>query len=220
MICLADHDIPCRSASGFILRYIVPRSAPVQLYGTIDRRPFFSKLSRFGDVLIGVGHGEEDLFAGQADDVLLKVGEYNREEVDGKFIKLLACQTGDALGPDVIRNGAKAFQGYTEDYLWVADGDFLTTPWADPMAGGFLMPVIKAINALLDGRTNEEVYEIEVEEYNRNLALEEDFFFRSLLRWNREHLVYLGSPQASIKPRPGFKFPFPPPPLPPFLLRL
>jgi len=213
MICLADSDFSTKCMSGFLLRHVVPRSAPFQLIGPLDRRLPFSRFARFGDVIVGVGHGEEDIFSGQQEEILLEVGEYNKDEVNGKFIKLVSCQTGEKLGPNLIRNGALAFQGYTEDYLWVADADYIATPWDDPIAGKFIRPVIDALNALFNGEMNVVVYNIEISGYEHNLAQEEDVLSKSFLRWNKDHLVYLGDPNARIRPRPKISLPIPPPPL-------
>jgi len=155
-LCMADFDLPTRSASGFLLRYIVPRLGPAPLYGMLDRRLPFQLSAPQSDVIIGMGHGEADAFTGQNEALLLKVGQYDPREVEGKVIKLLSCQTGIELGPDLVANGCVAYLGYTDDYLWVCDEELVLTPWSDKMAAACLMPVVNSINALLDGRTAKE----------------------------------------------------------------
>jgi hypothetical protein len=170
------------------------------------------------DIIIGAGHGDVDVFTGQNEAVILEVGKYDPREVKGKVIKLLSCQTGVELGPDLVEKGCAVFMGYTDDYLWVCDGDLASTPWADRMAATSLMPVIDGLNALLDGKSARESLDIELEGYSRNIEIEEDELIKSCLVFNRDNAVLLGDPEARIAKRPSLPLPFkliPPPPLPP-----
>ncbi len=215
-LALADFDLPTRSASGFLLRWIVPRLEPVHLYSFLARRLPFQLSAPQSDIIIGMGHGDENAFTGQNEALILEVGRYDPREVEGKIIKLLSCQAGVALGPDLIRNGAACFMGYTDDYVWVCDADLASRPWADEMAATSLMPVIDGLNALLDGKTAEEAFEIELEGYRRNAELEEDELIRACLEFNRGNAVLLGDGSARVRPRPGLALPFrilPPPPI-------
>lgn len=215
-ICMSDFDLPTRSASGFLLRYIAPRVEPVQLFSMLVRRTPFRLTAPQSDIIIGVGHGDVDAFTGQNEALILKVGEYDPREVRGKVIKLVSCQTGVALGPDLIRNGAASFAGYTDDYLWICDADLASTPWSDSMAATSLMPVVEGLNALLDGKTSKEAFDIELEGYRRNAEAEEDELIKACLEFNRDNAVLLGDPEARVRPRPGLALPFrilPPPPL-------
>src|SRR4030065_113457 len=143
---MSDFDLPTRSASGFLLRYIAPRVEPFQLFSFLARRLPFQLSAPQSDIIIGAGHGSKTSFTGQNESVILEVGKYNPREVRGKVIKLLSCQTGVSLGPDLIKNGAVAFLGYKDDYVWVMDEDHAATPWADKMAATNLMPVIDGLN--------------------------------------------------------------------------
>jgi len=215
-LCMADFDLPTRSASGFLLRYIVPRLEPVSLYGMLDRRTPFQLSAPQSDVIIGVGHGDVDAFTGHNEALILEVGRYDPREVEGKVIKLLSCQTGVKLGPDLIGNGAASFAGYKDDYLWIMDADLVLTPWSDKMAATCLMPVIDGLNALLDGKTSKEAFDIELEGYRRNAEAEQDELMRSLIEFNRDNAVLLGNREARVRARPGLALPFqliPPPPI-------
>ena len=217
MIVLPDFDLPTRSASGFLIRHIVPRTLPPQLYGPLASKRLFSTLS-FGDIIVGTGHGDEEAFTGQKEVVLLKVGEYDPKDIRGKVIKLLSCQCGLALGPDLVRKGATAFMGYRDDYVWVMDADYLFMPWADPVAALSLMPVVNCINAILDGRRVREAFDLELAGYSENAEEEEDELIASCLEFNRDNAVLIGDPNATIRRRPQIRFPIPPPPLLPISL--
>ena len=212
-VLMSDFDLPTRSASGFLLRYIAPRVEPIQLFSFLARRLPFQLAAPQSDIIIGVGHGDKDSFTGQNEAVILEVGRYNPREVKGKMIKLLSCQTGVALGPDLIKNGADAFLGYVDDYIWVMDSDLAAKPWADELAGTCLLPVVDGLNALLDGKTAGEAFEIEREGYARNAAAEEDELLKSCLDFNYENTVLLGDTAATVRPRPDIKVPLPPPPI-------
>ena len=217
VLAMADFDLPTRSASGFMLRYIAPRVEPVQLLGMLVRRLPFRLAAPQSDIIIGAGHGDVDTFTGQNEAVLLEVGNYDPREVKGKVIKLLSCQTGVELGPDLVKNGCAAFMGYTDDYVWVMDSDLASTPWADKeFAGKCLMPVVDGLNALLDGKTAKEALNIELEGYSRNAKVEKDELVKACLEFNRSNAILIGDGGASIRARPSLALPFkliPPPPL-------
>ena len=216
VISLADFDLPTRSASGFLIRWIVPRLEPVHLYAIMARRTPFRLSAPQSDIIIGMGHGEASSFTGQNEAVILEVGEYDPKEVEGKVIKLLSCQTGVILGPDLIQNGAISFAGYKDDYIWVMDSDLASTPWSDELAATCLMPVVDGLNALLDGKTAKEAFNIELEGYSRNAEVEEDELIKSCLQFNRDNAVLLGDPNARVRKRPPLFLPLkliPPPPI-------
>lgn len=222
VIVLADFDLPTRSASGFLLRWIVPRAGlePATLYAVLARKTPFSLSAPQSDIIIGVGHGDETSFSGQNEAEILEVGRYDPREVAGKVIKLLSCQTGLLLGPDLVKNGAEAFLGYVDDYIWVMDADLAARPWADAMAAPVLMPVVDGLNALLDGKTTREALDIELEGYTRNAEIEEDELIKSCLEFNRDNAVLLGNPEGRVRARPKLPLPFKLVPPPPMLLPL
>jgi len=220
MLALADFDAPTRSASGFLIRYILPRMEPPQLVGLLDRKQPFTKLT-FGDLIIGMGHGGEDTFTGQNEVTLLEVGKYDPKLVKGKFVKLLSCECGQKLGPDLIDNGAVSFQGYTEDFLWVMDLDYLSRPWADQLAAKALLPVICSMQLILDGKTNQESFNAELEGFTINAEIEEDELIKSCLEFDRDNAIMLGDGDSKVRKRPPIPLPFkliPPPPLPPTMI--
>lgn len=212
-VLMSDFDLPTRSASGFLLRYIVPRVEPVQLYYIFVRRLPFQLSAPQSDIIIGVGHGDEVSFTGHNEALILEIGKYAPREVQGSVIKLLSCLTGIALGPDLIKNGAKAFLGYVDDYVWIMDSDLVSTPWADRMAATSLMPVVDGLNALLDGKTCREALDVELEGYLRNAEVEEDDLIKSCLEFNRENAILLGTLEARVRTRPKITLPLPPPPI-------
>lgn len=217
---LSDFDLPTRSASGFLLRWIVPRIGlePASLYGVLARKFPFDLAAPRSDIIIAMGHGDEDTLTGQNETVILDAGKYDSKLVKGKVVRLLACQVAKKLGPDIISNGATAFIGSLDDFVWVCDADLSSTPWSDKMAAEVLMPVVDSLNALLDGKTCGEAYSIERSGYLRNAVDEENELIKACLEFNYDNLVLLGDPTARVKARPRISFPIPPPPLLPSAL--
>jgi len=202
MLALPLYDLPTRSSSGFLLRWIAPRMGPVQLISILDTSEAFQAMSVPSDIIVAAGHGNSDILTGHKEAV-----------VNGKVLKFLSCQTGNELGPDTINNGALSYSGYNADYVWVVDAEKWMTPWSDQFAAKSIMPVIDSINALLDGKTAKTAFDIEMEGYTRNADLTENELIRSCLKYNRNNAVLLGDPEAKVKPRPDIKMPMPPPPI-------
>jgi hypothetical protein len=215
---MPDFDLPTRSASGFLLRWIAPRIDPYQLISSLDRKKAWDITLLQADFVLGTGHGSKETFSGQNAEIVLQADQL--PDVRGKFFKLLSCQTGAILGPALIDAGALGFQGYTEDFVWVMDADYTSRPWADKMAGQAIMPVITAINLILDGQTSKVAFDAEIAEFEKNILAETNDIVKSCLEFNRDHAIMLGDPNARVRRRPGLALPFrlfPPPPLPPVL---
>jgi len=213
VLAIADYDLPTRSASGFLLRWIAPRMGPVTLFSIFDRKLPFRLFAPQADVIVGMGHGDPDVFTGQSEAIILEVGEYDPKEVNGKVIKLLACQCGVELCQDMVSNGAICSMGYKDDYVWIVDADLASTPWSDKMAAACLMPVVNGLNSLLDGEEAQEAMATELISYSINAEAEEDELIRSCIEFNRKNAVLFGNGGARIKARPDISLPFPPPPL-------
>lgn len=216
VLAMADFDLPTRSASGFLLRWIAPRLEPAHLYASLNRRELFKLATPQADLMIIMGHGQPGAIYGQRESELLRVGNYDPKMVAGKVIKLFSCKTGIALGPDLIRNGALAVLAYTDDYIWVMDSDSILTPWADKIAAPTLMPVIDSLNVLLDGQTVGEAFEVEQANYLKNEQEEDNELVKATLRFNHDNNVLLGDPGVRVGKRPNLLLPFkivPPPPL-------
>jgi hypothetical protein len=71
--------------------------------------------------IAGIGHGSPTTYTGHYGSPILSVGSYDPAEVAGKVIHLLSCQTARMLGPDLIKNGARAYAGYFENFRFVYD---------------------------------------------------------------------------------------------------
>lgn len=212
MLSLPIFDLPTRSASGFMYRYILPRMLPEVVMGPVARRPFFSLLVPQSDFILATGHGDSDTTTGQGESVIWTVSQYNPNEIQGKIIKLVQCDTGAELGPDLVKNGAKTYMGFDADLIWIADDSYYSKPWDDPYSAACLGPIIDGIQALLDGQTCGESMAIEKSGFEKNAQDNEDFpLLQSSILFNQAHAVLFGDESATIKPRPRISLPAPPP---------
>lgn len=214
MLNLPLHDLPTKSASGFLIRYVLPRSIPPQLVGPSDRKALFSPLN-IGDVIIGVGHGSPTQFCGHRDQVLMNTATI--PDVDGKVVILISCETAQQLGPALIAAGAASYIGFGKDLVWVCDSDLASSPWRDKMAVTVMGPITDCVNTLLDGNTTGEAFEVLIADLSTNAEIEEDELIKSCILFNKKNAVLLGNPQAKVRRRPEILLPIGPPPLPPIL---
>ncbi len=195
---MPDFEMATHTVTGFLLRYVALRMEPVQLWREAARPPIFSLAARPAGLIMGTGHGSPTTFTGQNAVPLWEVSKYNPAECQGKIIKLLSCLTGQRLGPDLIHNGARAYQGYSEDFVFFADDEYLLHPWDDPLASLYLKPAIEAMVALIQGRTCQEAFDIERAGYDRSIASSADPLITDPIKFDRDHMVMLGDPQARV----------------------
>lgn len=210
MLALPIHDLPTRSASGAIIRYVLPRLEPPQLIGPLDRKALFSTLM-IGDVIIGVGHGSPSEFSGHNDGVILDTSSI--PNVRGKVIVLISCETAQQLGPALIKAGAASYIGWRDDLVWIVDADLASNPWSDKMALTVMGPITDCLNIILDGRAVGEAYSTMLEELLANASVEDDELIKSCLHFNHDNAVLLGDSAARVRARPKISLPFPPPPI-------
>jgi len=135
-------------------------------------------------------------------------------DVRNKVIILIACETARELGPKLVEKGAASYIGFKEDLVWVCDSDLAFTPWADKeFAVPVMMPITNCVNAVLDGKTTREAFNVLTEQLACNAEIEEDDLIRSCINFNKKNAVLLGSSEARVVARPKIILPLPPPPI-------
>lgn len=210
LVALPDSDLSTRFASGFIMKYIMPRTEPIHLVSLMDNKVAFNLASRPAELILAVGHGLPNILMGQNQQVLMEAGKYPNGMVKGKVIRLISCQTGLALGPDMVNNGCKSFWGFTDDVVWPADADLMSTPWKDPYSSQYLMPMVDGLNALLDGATVSEALAVEGASYQKYYNAQEDYLLRSMISFNMRNDTILGDRTARVNKRIPFSSPLDP----------
>ena len=132
------------------------------------------------DFVTASGHGLPDKLIGQA-GTILEVGRYPPAAVQNKIIHLLACDSGELLGPDLVANGCRAFFGYRLQFLFPASSpaDFLNCDGTID-------------RALAEGLTADEAFQLVMRSFNKRIAdlrRAGNNFRASLVEHNRNCLV-------------------------------
>ncbi|MGH9844837.1 MAG: hypothetical protein ACREEM_39475 [Blastocatellia bacterium] len=132
----------------------------------------------------GVGHGSPEAFPQNPDAEdhipIFETGAYRREEVEGKIFHLLSCHTGSVLGPDLIRNGCRAFFGYEREFSFLLNDEHI-----------FFDCDSEISRAFAEGLTAEEVYNRVIAKYDRHiieLQHSGDDYASAILQFNRDSL--------------------------------
>jgi len=111
----------------YVYPYLQAKGFTVKKFqGPLARRHYVAPEARKPEVeyLTGVGHGSYNLYTGDHGDVIWQVGNYHPDEVKGKIVHLLSCQTARDLGTDFVRNGCRAYFGYDENFtFYMAEKD-------------------------------------------------------------------------------------------------
>lgn len=143
----------------------------VSLTGVNDDRYHFAEAIKKNTVtyISGVGHGSPTTYTGHLGSPVLKVGAYQAEEVKGKTIHLLSCQTAKNLGPDLVKNGARVYGGYFENFTFVYDQagttvDEMELFWKCDSTFDIMMA---------SGATAESAHNTTIRRYNASIALPE-----------------------------------------------
>jgi hypothetical protein len=167
------HVYPYLEAKGFNV---------VRFQGSLARRYYAAPEARKPsvDYLTGVGHGTYDAFTGDYYDPIFNIGNYSQEEVRGKIIHLLSCQTARALGPDFVRQGCLAFFGYDENFIYYQDE-----------AEVFFECDSEIDLAFADGLNAEQVYKRVTTKYNKcitEMRAAGKLYTAAMLEFDRDHL--------------------------------
>jgi hypothetical protein len=154
----------------------------VRFQGPMARRYYAAPAARKPNVdyLTGVGHGTYDTYTGDYYDPIFNVGNYSREEVRGKIVHLLSCQTARALGPDFIAQGCLAFFGYDENFIYHQEEAEVFFECDSEIDLGFA-----------DGLTAEKVYQRVTAKYNDRIAemrAAGKLYVAAMLEFDRDHL--------------------------------
>lgn len=140
------------------------------------------------------GHGANDRIAGNnPNDILIDIDSAHL--LTGTVVHALSCNTAKNLGPAAIKQGAKAYIGYDEQFIAVLKDGNLSNPLQDDTAALFLDPAMAAPKALLDGKSAAEAIAQAKQAYNNSIikAFSSDIQsdndqFIKLLLWDRNHL--------------------------------
>ena len=161
----------------------------------VTREKFESFLTKRPiDLVLLCGHGGSNKVLGN-DEVILD--KNNGAILKDKVVHALSCQSAKVLGRDVVKNGAKAYIGYKEDFIAFLDNSKRTSqPLSDDTAALFLDAAFTVPKVLLRGGPPNEAVTAAKKEYDRSIrkAINSDIQsdsdqFINWLYWDRDNLV-------------------------------
>jgi len=138
------------------------------------------------DYVSAAGHGTYDTFIGRDGSPIWDYSQ-NLGLFSGKIVHLLACQTGALLGREIIQQGAKAFWGYTVNFVFKHSAQ-PTSLDKDNVAEVFIKMDIIIDRGVLAGKNAADIYD-SIERYMAKVLLSLPALDRGLLLSNFVHLA-------------------------------
>ncbi len=124
-----------------------------------DKELFEKYIEKQKPILIFLnGHGNSTTICGQDNKPLVNADE-NAKILAGSIIYALSCNSSEILGEVAIRDGAKAYLGYTMPFTIITDKSSECKPGKDRLANLFKEPALEAPKNLLKGKTVTEAYD-------------------------------------------------------------
>lgn len=92
-------------------------------FGPVARLPYVGPAAADPSVtlLVGVGHGTYTSFLGFSEEAVFSIGSYAPDQVAGKIVHFLSCETARQLGPAFVADGCLAYVGYDENFTFDQD---------------------------------------------------------------------------------------------------
>lgn len=155
----------------------------------------------------GVGHGNESVFTGQNEELLLDRGNsYDLTLMVGRYGSFLSCVFGQAA-VTFVDAGMLGFFGYTDTY-W-----FEATIYPNSLATPFFTSHFTFDRALLSGKSMREAFDLCTAAYNQAIASADQTTARYLIS-DRDAMAFAALDE-STGPYMGATQPPPIPPAPP-----
>lgn len=125
-----------------------------------NRKTFESYLNTNKPSLIFLnGHGSEEKIAGYNNEILVDNLTVKTNLLEGKIMYSRSCRSAVALGKNVIVHGkAKAFIGYSRDFIFLIDNNYSTKPYLDPVAKPFMESSNLVATTLIKGHSVKEAH--------------------------------------------------------------
>ena len=151
------------------------------------------------------GHGNEEIVFGHQDKPILD--ENNVGLTKDKIVYALACSSLVTLGEVAVRKGAKAYIGYSEEFMWVGEPSKSAVPDKDKNAAPFRKACHVLINSLVSGISVGKSIEKTKQEYKKLIrtygSSQDDPYGDApaigfALAWNLSYLDMVGDSEASF----------------------
>lgn len=205
-----NHDLTTRYLSAWAQS--VMREADEKSHHVVDLKEARARRKEFESVVKKVkpdliflnGHGSSKRVLGQDNEPLVEL-KGNAKILRGAVTYAVSCKSAAQLGPGSVAEGARAYIGYAEDFVFVIDLQRQTKPHHDRVARLFLEPSSRVPLSLLKGNTVAEARERGRSAFRRNIrklltseAETEDSSLLRFLFWDMQHLVAHGDQAARL----------------------
>lgn len=170
-----------------------------------NRKELESRIRKLSPELVFFnGHGNEDRIAGHDDEVLIKA-EDNHDILKGKITYALACKSGKVLGPKISEGNEATYIGYSDDFIFISDNNYISKPLSDPKAKPFMESSNHVMVSLLKGHNAQDASErsknVFKEHFAKLLSSSSDpdsSNTAKYLWWNMRNQVCLGNGEAKL----------------------
>lgn len=150
------------------------------------------------------GHGDHETVFGHKDQPILD--KNNIRLTKDKIIYALACDSLVTLGPLSVKEGAKAYIGYKDKFMWIGDPTKSAVPDKDKNSAPFRRVCHNLIDNLIKGISVEKTIKKTKEEYKKLIkqygTSEDDFgdapSIGFALSWDMLSLDMVGDPNSSF----------------------
>lgn len=149
------------------------------------------------------GHGSASELFGHNNEVIIDAS--NSKYLQNSIVYALSCQSASTLGPLATSQGAKAYIGYRQDFIFAADNSKYAHAIDDEDARLFMEPAMKVSEGLLKGKTVDETVKTAKAAFTQSILRAASSAVQTghsayipYLLWDREHLVYSGDGRASL----------------------
>jgi hypothetical protein len=104
------------------------------------------------DLLFLNGHGNSETVTGNDNEPIL-IADENDNLTKGKIVYALSCSSASRLGKTCVEKGARAYIGYSDDFIFVYEEDKISKPLNDAIARQFLEPSNLLMLSLIKGNS-------------------------------------------------------------------
>jgi hypothetical protein len=208
LITRPEHDLTTRYLSKWSDEIVSEAEAKhfevIDLKGEkANRERFIGTLEKkSSDFVFMNGHGNADIVGGHENAPLLEASDTG---VKDKIVYARACKSAKRLGPQAVENGATAYVGYDEDFIFMYETAEIGRPLQDKTAALFLEPSNQLALSILKGHSIEEADKRSKEKYIKNIRAlffqkltDDDQQVIRLLAWDMQHQVCLGDKNATL----------------------
>lgn len=149
------------------------------------------------------GHGSEDSVTGHGDKLIITLK--NASLLKEKIVYALSCSSAKELGKKSVEEGAEAYIGYDDDFVFVYAPNNLSRPLSDETAKLFFEPSNELIVSLIKGNLVETSCKRSKDFFSNNIqkllsseTSPEDAGIARYLWWDMHHQVCRGNEKASF----------------------